>query len=204
MSKYVLLAFGAVFALAASGCSRGEAAGASVSAAPTSVPTTTGAEAVVSSTPPQSAPQLAADDPGIPEGTAAPDFTVQVDGKSLKLSELKGHPVMLDFWATWCGPCVASLPHTQEVYEKGKDVGLQVIAISDESNDTVSKFIKENKYTFPVGLDAKDEASSAYKVDGIPTTVVIDKDGKVVTYILGGGQDEEINKALAKVGVTVQ
>ena len=144
------------------------------------------------------------DKPPIALGSVAPSFSVNaLDGKTVSLSQLRGHPVLLDFWATWCGPCVASLPHTQELFTKGKALGLQVLAISNEDRATVSKFIQDNKYTFPTGLDSSGGASRAYKTDAIPTTVVIDAQGKLVAYIVGGGQDDAIKKALAKVGVTV-
>ncbi|RYG22476.1 redoxin domain-containing protein [bacterium] len=144
-------------------------------------------------------------EPPVPVGSTAPDFTVTgLDGKTVRLSSLRGSPVMLDFWATWCGPCVAALPHTQELFEKGKATGLKVLAISNENRETVAPFIKENSYTFPTALDTTGEAGKAYQTNAIPTTVVIDAQGKLVAYIVGGGQAEAIGKALEKAGVTIR
>jgi len=140
--------------------------------------------------------------PPISLGSMAPDFTVTgLDGKTIKLTSLRGHPVMIDFWATWCGPCVASLPHTQEIFKEGSRQGLQVMAISNEDNATVSKFIKENNYSFPTFTDDPKDTGPKYKLDAIPTTVVIDSAGKLVAYIVGGGQDAAIKAALTKVGI---
>jgi thiol-disulfide isomerase/thioredoxin len=152
---------------------------------------------------PVEAPSMSssADAPPVPLGSPAPDFSVTLlDGKTVRLSEMRGHPVLIDFWATWCGPCVAGLPHTQELYKKGKAAGLQVLAISDEERATVAKFIGDNRYNFPTALDKTRAANKAYKILAIPTTVVIDAGGKLVAYIVGGGQDDAISEALTKAG----
>ncbi len=145
--------------------------------------------------------QGASSSPPVPIGKPAPDFTVtRLDGTVVQLSSLRGHPVMIDFWATWCGPCVASLPHTQEVFDRGAAAGLQVLAISDEDHGTVTQFISDNHYAFPTYFDAS-AAEKKYQITAIPTTVVIDSQGRLIAYIVGGGQDEAIRTALAKAGV---
>ena len=137
----------------------------------------------------------------IPIGKPAPDFTVtSLDGKSVKLSSLRGKPVFLDFWATWCPPCRASLPHTQKLStDHGNEI--TVLAISNEDQATIEKFQKDNNYTYPAYRDASGDASKLYKVDGIPTFVTIDAKGIVVDYQSGYSSDEPIDKALAKVGI---
>ncbi len=171
---------------------------------PLSLPKTTFALNAPAGTKPVRVPAMPSERPGLLVGSTVPDFSLTgLDGKQVKLSQFRGRPVMLDFWATWCGPCVAELPHTQKVFEASKGSDLQVLAISDETNEVVSSFLKEKKYTFPTALDTKKEAADAYKATVIPTFVVIDANGKVVAYVVGGGQDEKINNALAKVGVKV-
>jgi peroxiredoxin len=115
------------------------------------------------------------------EGKAAPDFKLpRLDGKSVSLASLKGHIIVLDFWATWCGPCRISLPHLQKLYEAEKERGVEVFAINQqEEQSDVEAFVKETKLAVPVLLDREGKASEAYGVEGLPQSVVIDKDGKI-------------------------
>lgn len=136
-------------------------------------------------------------------GELVPDITVtSLEGKTVKLSSLRGKPVMLDFWATWCPPCRESLPHTQKVATMHGEK-IQVLAISDEDKTVIQQFMKNNKYSYPAYQDVDNSAAKQYKVDGIPTFVVIDADGKLVFYQSGYGGDTPIDSALAKVGVTM-
>ena len=139
--------------------------------------------------------------PPVPLGKSAPDISVKtLDGKMVKLSSLRGKPVFLDFWATWCGPCRMSLPHTQKLAaDHGKDI--TVLAISAEDVKTIQSFMKDNKYSYPAYRDPKNDAMTKYNVQGIPTFVVIDKDGNLVDYLVGYGGDQPIDDALAKVGI---
>ena len=133
-------------------------------------------------------------------GSPAPDFTVEdLEGKKLKLSSLRGKPVFIDFWATWCGPCRMSLPHTQELSDKhGKEI--TVVTISDEDVDTIVNFRKEKNYTYPAYRDPTNKASELYNVEGIPTFVVIDDKGNLVGYVTGYDNDA-VKRALKKVGI---
>jgi peroxiredoxin/outer membrane lipoprotein-sorting protein len=145
---------------------------------------------------------LAANSP-LPIGEAAPDFTLsRVDGTKVKLSSLRGKPVMIDFWETWCVPCRDSLPHTEELATQHKG-DISVIAISDENAKTITAFQKENHFTFPAFMDPDHLANKLYKVDGFPTFVVIDSKGLVVAYI-EGVSESELNSALEKVGIKVE
>ena len=131
-------------------------------------------------------------------GKAAPDFTLKtVDGKQVTLSKHKGSVVVLDFWATWCPPCKASLPHVQSLSadknRAGK--GLHVLAVNaQETAERISAFLTQNKYTFAVPMDSAGSAMKSYLVDGIPTTVVIGRDGVVRRVFIG--YDEETAKAI--------
>ena len=142
---------------------------------------------------------LAASSP-LPIGQPAPDFTLSgIDGQKVKLSSLRGKPVFIDFWETWCEPCRDTLPHTEKLAtEHNKEI--TVIAISDEKPETISAFQKENHYTYPAYMDPDHVANKLYKVDGFPTFIVIDAKGNVVSYI-AGVSDSELNNALEKVGI---
>ncbi len=134
-------------------------------------------------------------------GMAAPDFELEnLEGKSVKLSELKGKPVFLDFWATWCGPCRRALPHTQEFAKKYKDKA-HILAINvRESKEKVQQFMEQNNYTFPVLLDTEGEVARAYQVSGIPQFVIIDAEGKIQLIKVGYGQgvERELERVLQR------
>jgi thiol-disulfide isomerase/thioredoxin len=120
------------------------------------------------------------------------DFTLKdLDGKVVKLSDLRGKVVVVDFWATWCGPCKASFPYLQQVYNKYKSNPKVVILALDtwervsgkEREDLVKKFMADNKYTFPVLYD--EGFVEKYGVEGIPTKFVIDKKGMIQFKTIG-------------------
>lgn len=142
--------------------------------------------------------------PPVPIGSQMPDFQVQaLDGKStIKLSSLKGKVVMVDFWATWCGPCKMSLPHNEKLYKEFKDKGLQVMAVSDEDASTITGFLKDNPYTMPMFRDVDRKASDEFKIDAIPTMFIIDREGKLAAYFLGYHEESEVRAALKKVGIS--
>ena len=142
------------------------------------------------------------------EGKPAPDVSLKTsDGQDFKLSSLKGDVVMIDYWATWCPPCRASLPHVNDLSkdEDLKSKGLHVYAANDkEDAETVKKFVTENKYTFTVLMDPTAAFGKDYLVRGIPTTVIIGRDGVIKKVFIGYGAGMEkpmkqaIEKALAE------
>jgi peroxiredoxin len=118
---------------------------------------------------------------------AAPDFTVKrLDGTEVSLASLKGKVVMVNFWATWCPPCRGEMPDIEKLYAKTKGLPFEILAISSqESSGTVSGFLKSNKYTFPIYLDSSGSVSRKYGISAIPTTYIIDAEGKMVARMVG-------------------
>ena len=134
-------------------------------------------------------------------GDTAPDFTVKTtDGKEFKLSAHKGKPVLLNFFATWCGPCLAELPHVEkEIWKKYKDRGLVVVVVGREHEiPEVSEFRKKHQYSFVMAADPKREAYGKYATQYIPRTYLVNKEGKIVFQSMGFN-DADFKKLLAAI-----
>ncbi len=117
----------------------------------------------------------------------APDFTLKtLDGQEITLSQLKGKVVLLDFWATWCGPCRESIPHLIQLYNDYRGKGLELIGMDVDKGDveTVRKFVKSMDIPYPIVV-ASDDVARSYRVNGIPTTILIDKEGNIRERIAG-------------------
>jgi len=125
-----------------------------------------------------SAPLLSA---GLLAAEAAKDFTLKSrDGKNLRLAEMRGQVVMLNFWASWCGPCRQEMPILDQLNKKYQKLGFTVWGVNvDEDPALAEKLLKETNVTFPILLDSKSTVSEMYGVDAMPTTVMIDRDGNV-------------------------
>lgn len=143
------------------------------------------------------------------DGRPAPDFAVKTaDGQSITRRSLLGHVAVVDFWATWCPPCRASLPHIQELAADPKLAaqGVKVLAVNaQEDAPTVQAFLKKNDYTFKAPLDPDGAMMEAFHADSLPTTLVIDRGGIVRKITIGydpadGGKTirDAINAALAE------
>ena len=120
-------------------------------------------------------------------GKLAPKFQLpNLDGQSVSLSDLRGKPLLVNFWASWCQPCIYEMPFMQEIYQEWSDRGLVLLAINvGESPSQVRGFMESQDFSFPVLLDVKGNAAARYNVRGIPATFIIDKDGIIQDIRVG-------------------
>ncbi len=120
----------------------------------------------------------------------AMDFTIYTqDNTTVNLSDFYGKPIVVNFWATWCGPCKSELPAFEQLYQEyGEDVHFMMVNLTDgaqETVKTVTKFVMDNKYTFPVYFDKDTDAALTYSVYSIPAILFIDADGNIVASHMG-------------------
>ena len=131
----------------------------------------------------------------------APDFEmVDRDGNRIKLSDMRGKPVVLNFWASWCGPCKSEMPDFEEAYkEYGGDITFMIVNLTDGKNETVDTaqaFIDSQGYTFPVYFDTDSNGAAAYGVSSIPVTYFIDAQGYLVAYGRGALNSETLKSGI--------
>jgi peroxiredoxin len=122
--------------------------------------------------------------------SGAPDFTLpSLDGPNLRLREQRGQVVMINFWATWCGPCRTEMPHLSALYEKYRASGFTVFAVNiDEDPLKAAKLARQLGMRFPVLLDSEKKVSRLYDLSTMPSTVLVDRDGRV-RYVHRGYRD---------------
>jgi thiol-disulfide isomerase/thioredoxin len=142
---------------------------------------------------------------GLRSGTrlskSAPDFTlVSLDGKNMRLSDLRGKAVLLNFWATWCGPCKIEMPWFVELQNEYGSQGLQIVgvAMDDSGKDEIAKFAKEMGVNYPVLLGKEDVGDEYGGVPALPESFFISRDGKIVDKIIGLRGRAEIEDAIKK------
>ncbi len=139
---------------------------------------------------------------GSQAGNLSSNFQLSsLDGKTVSLRDLRGSPVMLNFWATWCGPCRIEMPYLQQIYEKWRDKGLILLTINlSETTFKVQQFMQDNSLSFPVLLDSNGEVGRKYNITAIPTTFFINKYGIIRERKLGSFISvEAIESSLAKI-----
>jgi peroxiredoxin len=140
---------------------------------------------------------------GVTEGYLAPDFALQdLNGQTFALSDLRGHVLLINFWAVWCGFCRIEIPELQAAYEAHQNQGLIVLGIDvHEDVDLVREFAEGMGMTFPVLLDAGGQVTLDYGIRGLPTTLFIDANGVISAVHIGPLDQETINLYLADIGV---
>ena len=124
----------------------------------------------------------------VKEGENAPNFTLKnLDGKEISLNQFRGKHVLINFWATWCGPCKIEMPSLEALYERFKDRNFVLLAISNDmfGANIVKPFVKAHKINFPVLLDQRLKVSNAFGVVSLPTTFLIDPQGKIIGALFG-------------------
>lgn len=136
--------------------------------------------------------------------TKAYDFTVyDENGNSYKLSEFEGKPVVLNFWASWCGPCKNEMPEFEQAYQSyGDEIHFFMVNLTDgyqESVESAKEFIEKSGYTFPVYYDTEYDAAKNYSVYAIPATYFIDEDGYIITWGSGALSAEKLQEGINQI-----
>jgi len=135
-------------------------------------------------------------------GKRAPDFQLSnLEGQPVSLSDFRGTPVLLNFWATWCGPCRQEMPLIQGIFEEQTNENLVILAVNiGENSAAVKNFMQSGNYSFPVLLDTDRNVALQYNARAIPTTFFIDKDGTIQVIKVGAFSNMiEIKKDLSKI-----
>jgi len=139
------------------------------------------------------------------EGKPAPDVAFAVaangdPGARMQISTLKGHPVVLDFWATWCGPCAMQAPILDRIARRYEKQGLIVLGVNvDDPPEKAKRYADKKGLSYPIVMDTSREGSERYDVDKLPSLVVIDREGRVVKYMTGLVDEASLDEIIAAV-----
>ncbi len=139
---------------------------------------------------------------GVQIGNRAPNFQLQnLAGENISLEALRGSPVLINFWATWCGPCKIEMPYLQQIYDSQSAKGLVLYAIDvGESGTVAGKYLADNNLSLPVLLDTDRKVTTAYGITAIPTTFFIDRNGIIRQKFIGAFPNKEaIESQLSKI-----
>jgi peroxiredoxin len=144
-------------------------------------------------------------DPEADIGRVAPDFVLEtLDGKTLRLSDLRGQPLLVNFWATWCGPCRVEMPELVLSYLDHRDEGLVVLAVNlREAGARVQPFVDEFELPFPILMDRDGEVARTWRVggpmQGLPSSYFVDRDGVIQKVIYGAVTEKTLTEGLASI-----
>ena len=143
----------------------------------------------------------------LPAGTAAPEIDLRtLGGARFQLSALRGHPVVMSFWGTWCPPCRDELPELAELHRKYHAAGLEVVAVNqgDQERRTsdVQRFVDELSLPFTVAIDPRGRSRRNYRLIGLPTTVFVDTAGVIRRVVSGPLGQQQLTLGLEAIGVT--
>lgn len=136
-----------------------------------------------------------------PRSGPAPDFAVTtLDGEEMRLSDLRGKVVVLNFWASWCAECRPEAPELQNIWTKYRDRGVVVLGIAYTDTETLSrKFIQEFALTYPNAMDLGTRISTAYHIQGVPETFVIDREGNIAEFFIAAVNEKRLATVLARL-----
>jgi peroxiredoxin len=130
------------------------------------------------------------------------DFTLtELSGKTWTLKQLRGKVVLVNFWATWCPPCRKEMPDLETLYKQFKDQGLVILAISEEDTEQVKPFVAEQKVTDPILPDPGRGVNELFQIEGIPTTFVYDRSGKLIAQSIDMRTKRQFLEMLSQAGL---
>ena len=123
-------------------------------------------------------------------GDAAPDFTLlDIQDREVSLTDYRGKVVLLDFWASWCSPCVAAMPFYESLQAEDHGFDLVILTLNLESPDKARRFVEKQGHTLPTLVDAEKKVMTSYGVQAIPDAILIDPDGNILARFAGGNED---------------